>query len=1306
MVIEDQVSKKDHPESAPDSQSQGYLPSLSGKQILPSSTPMVGERRQATVLITDVVRSTQILEKIGGETWVEMMNQVLQIMGDAVYRFGGVVDQYRGDGMLAFFGARSSHEDDPERATMAALVIQDRMKNVQVKLSKRFDIDLKVRIGVNTGEVITANIGNRDTHSEETAMGGAITLAARLEAAASPGSILVSESTYKLVSTRFNWEPQGEIEVQGISIPVAVYLPISPLSEAEQQHRLQAYGLSIPLIGRDDEINAIKSALDDLRSHIGGIFLISGDAGMGKSRLIFETRQQVIREEALGTEDEPSLNWLQGRCRSYGQSLPESMWVDMLQRWLGNGRWIPQSEALTRLLDKSKIYWGDQYEEYYPFIAAFLSFPIEKKYQEVIDRVDAEGLRNRFFIAVYQLLERMAQEAPVVVVFSEVHWADEASLELLKFCLPLFNKESIIFMVIFRPERTAPVWGFQHFVETDYYHRLKTLNLQPLKNDKSRELLHEMIGLNTLSERTTNQVIEKADGNPFYLTELVRSLVEKQILVRNGDSGEWQAIREDIPLDLPESLNILLMARIDNLTPSQRRTLQLASVIGPLFWYEILQTLNPGSPDLKLALADLQRAQLITERGLLPDLGREYVFTSALIREAAYDSLLSSQKNEHHSQVAKFLESVVLKDVLINYHGIIAYHYGQAGICQKELLHTMLAAESSQKIYANIEAILDYQHALALMDRSEEWDCVPPDKLLDEWRLEVLQGLGKIQFGVGEIAEAEKNLRAAVNLGREIGLNPSELTRLFYWLGEVLFWQNQYEEPVHLGEEGLFLLGDNNRSTEAALMNQLVAVGCSQLGDHEKFIKFTQRTAGFIQNLPYTEELRPAYDHIIGMYAYTLKNVPEAESWLSVFKRIADENEDLRALGEVYNHTAMLLNRQGDLKSAIHFYSKAIDHFDRIGDDKHTCRSLRGLGVCHFRLGNLDEAEVNILLSLEKAKVIQNPIDLSLGYWFKAQIQLCQGLREESTTTLNEAQKLASEIPIVRGGWIFLGLGQVHFSHANADEISDHNKHTLDDITELVFRNPYMTARILSRLERSYRDPIEYREYVDRFRQMHSNLNLAPFSQWYLKPVEGNFILGQPIFHGDFNTAIPECLAWKDPFGDCQFVVSDGLTIQSANERNFHNINSSAPRLIHKTPIMGDFTVQTKIAPGSEDVPTIGGLLSWQNKKNWFCLEFGSFGSDEVVFRGFKRNNDLIFGRGLLLSKTGYLRLVKHRDQISAFCSSDNLNWFFVGNTNLESDEPVYPGIHAIGHINRMIYPGAFPQGTAIRFDDFTLWDT
>jgi tetratricopeptide (TPR) repeat protein len=788
------------------------------------------------------------------------------------------------------------------------------------------------------------------------------------------------------------------------------------------------------------------------------------------------------------------------------------------------------------------------------------------------------------------------------------------------------------------------------------------------------------------------------------LVEIVRSLIDRQIISRSADSNQWKITQSDVSIDLPNSLVSLLASRITQLSTTEQRILQLAAVVGAVFWSKILRVLVDQNIPLEPHLTSLQRAGFIRERSSISELGREYMFLSALIRDAAYESLLSAQRIDLHRQIANFLESLSTEIPVPQYHGMIAYHYRQAGICYKELFHLLLAAENNQRIYANDDAIREYQRALVLLDEQGDCDSKLSQENISESRLEILSGLGEIYFGIGESAQAEEYFRRAITVGRQMGLNVLALTRLFYWLGETLFWQNKFEEPIHLGEEGLYYLGENNKNVEAALMNQLVAIGCAQLDDHEKFIDFTLRNADFIQTLPYTEELRPAYVHIVNLYAYTLKDIPTAEYWLAAFKEKAEKNHDLRAIGEFYNETAYLANRQGNLDIAFRYYDRAIEQFTRIGDEKHTCRALRRLAICYLQSGRLEESAEKIQLSLEKAETINNPIDFALGYWFKAQTQLCRGLSVEAAATFQKAQVYANEITVVRGRWSFLELGRVHFSQANAREIMGNYQSALEDDPQLVFRNPYQTVNILSKLERSFDTFADFRAYVDQFRQAHPELQHARFQQWYLVPGSINQHQSEPILVDFDHNQIPDNWLWVDPLRDCSFQINHGLTIQAANEHNLHHINRSAPRLVWNESITGDFTVQTMCLTATEEKPAIGGLLLWQDEKNWLCLELGARGQDEIIFRGFKDNQDMIFGRGRLKARTIFLRLEKRGYQVTSFCSSDGENWFCSGSTSMPMGEPISPGLHANGHINRLIYPGAFLEGSAIQFKDLRLW--
>jgi class 3 adenylate cyclase len=350
-----------------------------GSQI---QAPLAGERRAVTVILTDVVSSTELLEQLGSEVWVGIMNHALQLLEAEVYRYGGQVDQFRGDGLVAFFGARTANEDDPERAVLAGLAMQESLQSYAQKLAKEQNIELQLRVGINTGEVIVASIGATHQHQEDTAMGEAVALAARIEQAAVPGTVLVSENTYRLAVTHFEWEVLGELQLKGISQPIAVYRPINYIGRGP--HRLQTYGLSSPLVGREAEFQTLVNRLRDLDAGRGAIVMVTGDKGVGKSYLIKKVRQHIASEL-------PEISWLNGRCRSYDQSWPYAMWLSLLRDWLCSFEDVSDAELQERLLAQAEILWPDNADEYTPFLAMLLGLPLTVADEERVKHLDGEG---------------------------------------------------------------------------------------------------------------------------------------------------------------------------------------------------------------------------------------------------------------------------------------------------------------------------------------------------------------------------------------------------------------------------------------------------------------------------------------------------------------------------------------------------------------------------------------------------------------------------------------------------------------------------------------------------------------------------------------------------------------------------------------------------------------------------------------------------------------------------------------------------------------------------------------------------
>jgi class 3 adenylate cyclase/tetratricopeptide (TPR) repeat protein len=796
-----------------------------------------GERRLATVILADVTGSTNLLERVGTEAWVEIMNHVLQILEGEIYRFGGEVGQFRGDGLVAFFGATFAHEDDPERAVLAALAMQEAIKPYAAKLIEDEGIDLLLRVGVNTGDVIVASIGDSRQHSEDTAMGEAVTIAARMETAAEPGTVLVSEHTHRLVQSQFEWKSLGEITVKGVSQPMAAYRPLAPRVDVERPHSLQPYGLSTPFIGREAEFRTLKGCVEDLYDGRGGIAMVTGDKGMGKSFLVNEVRHHFVRHGALLAEahdkdDIPlptSLAWLRGRCRSYSQSSPYSMWLDLLQNWL----WIhpaePQENVRDRLYRQAESLWGDRLTEHYPYLATFLSLPLEEAFIERIKYLDAEGLRQQFFLTIRSWVEGMAKRGPLVVAFADVHWADATSLDLLKYCLSLCDHEALLWLVVYRPDRTSPAWEFHHRVETEYPHRLTVLTLPPLTADQSCEFIDQLVGPDVLPADTCTLILSKAEGNPYYIGELVHSLIEQGVLARDAETGRWRVSHAVTALHLPDTLQSLLLARIDNLSPDERHVLQIAAVIGPVFWSNVLQALADDlaisrTPSFKAHLAALQRVQLIYERGRVPELGMEYMFKSNLIRDAAYEGLLNAQRAAYHLKAAEYLENFFGLEALSPYYGVLAYHYRQADQQGKELFYTIQAAEQAKKIYANAEALEHYTHALELLN---EMEAQATDEDRDENRLyairtqqfEVRNGRREILFLMGDFEAMWADAQALLPLARQLDDDPVWLIDALLEQPGVAAWRRMedLDGAIPMARQALALaqqLGDRRREMQ------------------------------------------------------------------------------------------------------------------------------------------------------------------------------------------------------------------------------------------------------------------------------------------------------------------------------------------------------------------------------------------------------------------------------------------------------------------------------------------------------------
>ncbi len=747
----------------------------------PAPPPLAGERREVTVVMTDVTSSTNLLEQLGTEDWVELMNRLLHILEGEVHRFGGEVDQLRGDGLIAFFGASSAHEDDPERAVLTALSMQKAVARFSEDLARRRGITLHMRIGVDTGEVVVASVHDRRGRGDEAAMGRAVAVAARMEAAAQPGTVLVSENTHRLAERRFEWEALGELQVKGVSQPQRVFRPIAHRDQGGATRGSDSLPLTVPLIGREAEFQALKEAVDAVLAGRGRVALLTGDRGSGKSFLVNELRRYfahsgALRQAAQGDTSTSSAThtWLVGRCRSYHQTWPFAVWVELLHDWLGTRGAASQEVTLDRLRGEAQALWGDGHAEHYPYLARLLGLALEPAQLEKIKHLSGEQLRQRVFHTVHAWVTALAGRGPLVLVLAEMQWADESSLQLLRHCLSVSETEAMMALVVYAPEVSSPIWDLAPQIEIEYPHRLTRVDLQPLEPDQARNLIVGLAGPDALPSAAQDLIVRQSEGNAYYIIESIYGLMVSGVLARADAESPWRLTRPMTVADLPTGSQRLLLARIDRLSLEQRFVVQVASVIGAVFWYNLLEALIVEPAALRAHLAALQRAQLIQEDGRVAGLGMQYSFRSAQVREAAYESLVHAQRAEFHRQAAAYLEASGDAESLPGFYSLLAHHYHGAGDLRKELFYALLAAEQARRLYANAEALQHYSRAIELTDQiAGDASLGAPERALLSQRFEILRGRRTVLIELGRFAAAADDSRALLELSSQMADDPA-----------------------------------------------------------------------------------------------------------------------------------------------------------------------------------------------------------------------------------------------------------------------------------------------------------------------------------------------------------------------------------------------------------------------------------------------------------------------------------------------------------------------------------------------------
>ena len=659
------------------------------------------ERKVLTAVFADVVGSTALAERLDPE-------DVKLVVGEAVARIVGEVEaldghvkDLAGDGVLAFFGAPTTREDDAERAVRCALRIVGEMEEYAREVRRGWGAEgFGVRVGAATGAVVVGEVG-AGARIEYAAFGDTVNIAARLQSAAEPGSVLVDDATHRAVEQLFEWGARQELELKGKSERATAW-PVAGVAAAGRTQR-GLPGVETRLVGRSRELGLGREALEALRAGRGGVLVVSGDAGIGKTRLLNELRELAEGEGS---------SWLEGRCVSYGESLPYWPFRDLLRgEWIGAGAEEPELRVRVGLRRRLDQLFGAGANELYPYLGGLLEVALEHEAAARTAQLSPEALQWRTFEVVGQLFARFAESAPLVLALEDLHWADPTSVLLLEQLLSLAEEAPVLLVLSLRPERDHPSWSLREHAGREFPHLLREIDLGPL-GDADGELLAALVAPATLPAELERRVLEAADGNPFFLEELVRSLADVGALVRTDDGWRFD---HAVEVEVPPTVEKAILARLDRLSPPAHDLVTAASALGRTFALPLLEgVLGDVPPD---SLHELQRLGLLRQSRRWPQ--PEYRFRHALIQETAYRTLLAEQRTRLHRRAAEWLEERYAErdaEVL----GLLAYHWLRAEDEEKAAGYLLRAGDKARLEYALDEAIEHYRDLLPLLERRGE----------------------------------------------------------------------------------------------------------------------------------------------------------------------------------------------------------------------------------------------------------------------------------------------------------------------------------------------------------------------------------------------------------------------------------------------------------------------------------------------------------------------------------------------------------------------------------------------------------
>ncbi len=892
---------------------RAYTPKHLAERILQTRAALEGERKHVTVLFCDLVDSTPLAERVGAEAMHEIMDRCFAVILDQVHHYEGTVNQFLGDGVMVLFGAPLALEDAPHRAVTTALAIQRELEPFAAGVRASHGVDFRMRIGIHSGPVVVGRIGN-DLRMDYTAIGDTTNLAARLEGLAPPGGVIISDATKALVEGYFELEDLGALSVKGKSEPVRAYRVLEAREGLGRVEARARAGLT-PLVGRRHELAALERAFVSAAEGKGQVVFLVGEAGIGKSRLRYEFQRTL--------EGRPH-EWVEGRCMTYARDFPFHPIVDGLRRRFGIEE-ADDDPTIQRKIEADEARSGGGLEWTLPYMRLLLSLPSG---DEEVDAQDAATRRSETFRAVCARFQRLCEQVPFVLVVEDIHWIDRASEEFLQYMIHSIPASRSLLLLTHRP-------GYNHpFGDRSYHTRLA---LQPLSKPEMGRMAEAMLDSSGVPEALSGLIADRAEGNPFFIEEMVQSLVEDGSVRKGGSTVEL--VRDVGSLSVPGSIQEVLMARLDRLDEEPKRALQIGAVIGREFALRLLDRIVEAGDRLGPMIEELRALELIYEKASHPELA--FMFKHALTRDVAYDSVLEGRRRVLHRIVGLAIEELY-RDRLAEHVEQLAHHFTAAEEWDKAFLYTVRAAEKAAGAFANQSAVEHARRALEIADRLG--DAVDSDT---RRQIEELQGMANM--AMSRFQESGDALLRAAELASVPGDRAINLGRAAH----SFFWGHHYSALKAAVAEGERFSIEHGLTDGLAFAKAMSTFECATRGRWEEY------GAGIRE----VTKLDPTHPEVQVVLHYLHG---QAAEWTGDYRTSAVVQRAGIELAKKHSLPGLMILIQwfrakalcctGEYGESLNQLQEACGLAERLGDHAHRARMLNTLGWVYGEIAAYERA--------------------------------------------------------------------------------------------------------------------------------------------------------------------------------------------------------------------------------------------------------------------------------------------------------------------------------------------------------------